>query len=1153
MAKKDRRNRDYNHHSLDLPDSEFDIIDEFSSSFDAPTAETRPAHNEPQEAPLVDDLDDDDESEDDGFSLLALLALPLSLLGTLGNIACRGVSAGVTGLAFLGRGMMLPIRKIGSLLTSSQEDEEDEDFEAKTVTNSTGPSAKPKVDASQMLEEYGDDDDQERSSTRATWLLRGGILASVLVLTATGYGGYQTFKARSKTEDPTQVQNETSTATDSADPQTAEATKVAEPTKKPAIPEPEKKQVAEAPKPPAEPKKTDPAPKVALAVNPPKKEGTKDLAGTPAKSSDKSIATPPKPKEAGVPAKEATKPELKAPPKAPEKPVTATAAPAVAAVKPPAVPPKPDAKPDPKVEPKTPESKTAGSKPPEKALVAATAAVAALPKVEPPKAKEAGVPANDAAGVPAKSPEKTVAAPAPVVAAKADVKAPAETPAKAAGVPAKVEEKSPAPTPKAADPWAVAADSPTPKPDANAEKKPASTESFANPWAVTDPKPAEPKPPLPVPAPEKPLIAKSEPDKPKPQAADSAPPTPPALAAATPAAAVPAPSAAVPAATTAAAPAKPNLPSLAAAPAAPPPATPAPAPTPAAATAASTPATDALKNTPLKDDAPLKPLAKQSALPTMSQINEQAPAIPSTMTPAAPKVASSTVVEPAKKDKNVFGQVPTAPVIEKTSPMDTAMLPPVRETAKPETTPKIAHQGNVTPLPQTTPPPKKPEIAEAVPAIPSGPEASPATFSMPRQTAAVVAKDETPRSAFAPPAFAAVAPAGVPAKVEEKTSAPRIAETPPGIAADSKAAPPPAPMFAAMTAPAALKTNEPSPTIPVEAPVSSSAAPVTPVTPLLPQHRELAKTETPLGSRLQNGVQEIREQASETPRIRFASTQTGNIGAASGSTGAIRFTPRTAENTPMPMPARTNDVTDLSRLLPVGTSSAETENNSALPPLESAPPVVMAPINPGYGRSIRNSRPAEASVDTASRVVDRERRAMSFQQRMNAEIKKSPTQTEQYIVQEGDTYMSICDQAYGTSRLFRALAEHNRQKLGIDYRPQPGTAIEIPPADFLQTNYSDSFRPIRRRSATRSDSGVRTDTGFDSSNTRPSRQGIPYVVQQGDTVFSIATDKLKDTPLWREIVALNGDRIVDPRDPLPAGEEILLPMSGTARTGTVRR
>ena len=502
------------------------------------------------------------------------------------------------------------------------------------------------------------------------------------------------------------------------------------------------------------------------------------------------------------------------------------------------------------------------------------------------------------------------------------------------------------------------------------------------------------------------------------------------------------------------------------------------------------------------------------------------------------------------------------------------MIPPARETPKEETIPSIAHAGAVKPVSGFSEPIAESRSLEPAPAIPNGPETSAAvTFSNPSVASATprsavpdvssnnassnnVGNETGRRSPYSPPAFGGAAPNNVVSNSVVPAVMPSSVET---TSAPNTNAPLPASATSAFTTPTAMKprSDEPSPGIPGDS-VPAAATFATPVTPLLPQHEELAKTETPLGSQLQNQLQELRGQQVETPRIRFASAHTEeNL---PPTTGAVKFDPakaREAQPNLLPMPTDTNAATGLSMLLPSGSlpeeNSVESVDESLLPALNTAPQAVMASAGPRYGRigSRESRRPADATLDRGStdRVVDREQRAVSFQQRLDSEIKRSPTETEQYVIQEGDNYMTICDRVFGTSLLFRALAEHNRQKFGVAYKPEPGTVIEIPPADYLRSNYGGSSQRGRRNTGGQTSAALENNPLSSTTN----RQGIRYVAQEGDTVFSIATDKLKDTPLWREILAMNSDKVRDPKSPIPAGMEILLPVNSTAQNSSVRR
>ena len=146
---------------------------------------------------------------------------------------------------------------------------------------------------------------------------------------------------------------------------------------------------------------------------------------------------------------------------------------------------------------------------------------------------------------------------------------------------------------------------------------------------------------------------------------------------------------------------------------------------------------------------------------------------------------------------------------------------------------------------------------------------------------------------------------------------------------------------------------------------------------------------------------------------------------------------------------------------------------------------------------------------------------MTFRSRVDSEITRSPSAMETYIIQQGDTYMTISDKFYGTSLLYTALARHN-QRFGIGWQPAVGAVIEIPTAEFLRMHYGETTHHSERR--------------LDAP-----RQTVRYIVQEGDTIFRLATDRLRDSTRWREIYAINADRIQDIRE-LPAGMEILLPI-----------
>lgn len=318
-----------------------------------------------------------------------------------------------------------------------------------------------------------------------------------------------------------------------------------------------------------------------------------------------------------------------------------------------------------------------------------------------------------------------------------------------------------------------------------------------------------------------------------------------------------------------------------------------------------------------------------------------------------------------------------------------------------------------------------------------------------------------------------------------------------------------------------------------------------------PQTQQLAQAGPHLGSGLQNQMQEFRDQQNQQttePQLRFGNnTQTGQ--------GAVRFSSDTAQNENrnpaalLPMPSSPNDHVDniLFGLNPTGQKADNADEIArSLPPDPASPQAVFADVHPGY-RSLANNTPAQAQVDSSANTqqVKRENRALLFRQHVEQSVTKSPQATEKYTVRAGDTYMTISNEKFGTHLLYRALAEHNR-RLGAAYMPTEGSVIEIPTAEYLQANYSEALSRGARPRGNRNSTGA--GSAFQSARQpRNSQATIRYTVQEGDSIMGIATNQLRDSHRWREIVELNSDQIRDVRDIRP-GMQILLPGISTTNT-----
>ena len=138
-----------------------------------------------------------------------------------------------------------------------------------------------------------------------------------------------------------------------------------------------------------------------------------------------------------------------------------------------------------------------------------------------------------------------------------------------------------------------------------------------------------------------------------------------------------------------------------------------------------------------------------------------------------------------------------------------------------------------------------------------------------------------------------------------------------------------------------------------------------------------------------------------------------------------------------------------------------------------------------------------------------------------------------YSVGPNDSFYAISKKIYGTGDFFKALIEHNRKKYPEPNQLRVGDKISTPTVAMLRKNYP-VLCPKKRKQA---DSYYRATT---VSTAR--RQGrIIYKVQEGDTLFSIASDRLGRIARSWEIYELNRKLIGDDYDHLKPGWELILP------------
>ncbi len=150
-----------------------------------------------------------------------------------------------------------------------------------------------------------------------------------------------------------------------------------------------------------------------------------------------------------------------------------------------------------------------------------------------------------------------------------------------------------------------------------------------------------------------------------------------------------------------------------------------------------------------------------------------------------------------------------------------------------------------------------------------------------------------------------------------------------------------------------------------------------------------------------------------------------------------------------------------------------------------------------------------------------------------------------YVVQPTETYWSISEKLYGTGAYFKALAEHNRDKVPHPDRLKVGDVIRAPTREQLEQTYADlcpkpSHVDAARRQAMSLASG-------------PAQYGTgkTYTVQQGDTLWDIAKYELGKPARWVEIYELNKEVLGEDLDHLRPGTRLALP--GGERPDTLTR
>ena len=238
----------------------------------------------------------------------------------------------------------------------------------------------------------------------------------------------------------------------------------------------------------------------------------------------------------------------------------------------------------------------------------------------------------------------------------------------------------------------------------------------------------------------------------------------------------------------------------------------------------------------------------------------------------------------------------------------------------------------------------------------------------------------------------------------------------------------------------------------------------------------------------------------------------------------------------------------------------ESQADGSLPPLEASLPedaAVAAPEEPSAAETPTEPETAPAEPSGVANPFDAPQAGAEPSDTMPAEpagrsrydaddptpvtpaepaapVEPSMPADGRYAVQPNDSLWKISEKVYGDGRYFKAIGEHNRNKLPRADVLTAGAVIEVPPAGELTQLYP-SLCPKQRRSAV-----VKTRQAVPAAR-EPEANNGGYVVQEGDTLFDIARYKLGRASRWGEIFELNREVLGEDFDFLQPGLELKMP------------
>lgn len=207
------------------------------------------------------------------------------------------------------------------------------------------------------------------------------------------------------------------------------------------------------------------------------------------------------------------------------------------------------------------------------------------------------------------------------------------------------------------------------------------------------------------------------------------------------------------------------------------------------------------------------------------------------------------------------------------------------------------------------------------------------------------------------------------------------------------------------------------------------------------------------------------------------------------------------------------------------------------------------------------SNPSAQPIGNTPRVAPN--KVIAVVEKSNAgKVQEGEPGVQLHPIAEGETLFSICAKTYGDGSLWKELAQYNKKTLPDAAKLRKGVTLRLPPIEQLRQGavLASTTKSTRVSVTPQEQDNSLTLTnaiGVAKSNPEvpllaaadmtpiamsPITTSDMYVVQKGDTLGSIAKNKLGKSSKWKEIAAVNASLISNPAELAP-GMNIKLPQS----------